>query len=84
MTNVLREFLEMKDGDGRERIAKLIETGYKMASAGDFAFWQAIFDRMDGKVAVAEDSDGKSFVDLLREATERRKNHVRDERPDDQ
>lgn len=84
MTLRLKEFLEAKDDAGKYRIDRLIEMGYAQACAGEFPFWQAIFDRMDGKVTIPEENGERKLSDLVKEAEERYKNFKRDERPDDQ
>jgi hypothetical protein len=35
---------------------KLVEVGLKQALGGDFRYWQAIYDRLNGKVAASDQS----------------------------
>lgn len=84
MTVRLREFLEAKDDMGKPRLDRLIEMGYNQACAGEFPFWQAIFDRMDGKVTAPEENGERKLSDFVKEAEERYRNFIRDKRPDDQ
>ena len=35
---------------------KMVEVGLKQALGGDFRYWQAIYDRLNGKVAASDQS----------------------------
>ena len=50
VTDHIRVILDQHQDDGRLAVEALAEAGVKAAMAGDFRFWNAIVERLDGKV----------------------------------
>jgi len=63
LTDRLREVLEKDNGKAAD---ELIKTAMREAKAGDFRFWNAIFDRLEGKVAdrIQHSGDGGGPVQV--------------------
>ena len=50
LTDCIRAILNRHLDDGRLAVEALAEAGVKAALAGDYRFWNAILERVDGKV----------------------------------
>lgn len=63
MNSVLDSYVQDEDPGA---LREMIKTGIEKAKAGDFRFWQAIYDRFDGKPTNAIeviDDDGPDYAD---------------------
>jgi len=52
----MNEALDRVISESPHLLAKLINVGIDRAIAGDFRYWQAIYDRLNGKVAASDQS----------------------------
>lgn len=80
LTDRLRKILEGTE-DGQEKTVgqKLMEAGVDAAMKGDFRFWNAIYERYEGKVPDSLISDNINKIVVERRKAEKESTHTDDE-----
>lgn len=63
LTTLIGEILDTDDG-GETKAKRLMDAGVKAALSGDFRFWNAIMERIEGKVPDKLEADSRVVFDV--------------------